>query len=128
MRHPGWPRACLLGGLGTFQEAPDDVSNCPLCGVGHPSFRHSMGCKLPMPTPMPIGSRSLSLCVGETVRIVVRRRSQAGQVGLGTLSGNAVGGVTRHEGSNSSRSGFLIQDKGFLVRLRPQHGSVAGPF
>jgi hypothetical protein len=60
----------------------------------------------PMPTPMPIGGRSQSVAVGLTVPFVFKRRSQTGPVGLRTLSGNAVGGVTRREGSNPSRSVF----------------------
>jgi Transposase IS116/IS110/IS902 family len=53
-----------------------------------------------MPTPMPIGSQSQSVAVGPMGRRVFSRRSQTGPVGSCTLSGNAVGGVTRHEGSN----------------------------
>src|SRR5450631_3195907 len=67
----------------------------------------------PMPTPMPTGGRSQSVAVALTVPFVFRRRSRAGPVGLRTLSGNAVGGVTRHEGSNPSRSGFRLSDKAF---------------
>src|ERR1019366_9640566 len=43
-------------------------------------------------------------------------------------TGNAVYRVTGIEGSNPSRSGFPLQYKGFRVRLRPQHGGLAGPF
>jgi hypothetical protein len=83
-----------------------------------------------MPTPMPIGSQSKSVAVGPMGRSVFRRRSQTGSVGLPTLSGNAVGGVIRHQGSNPSRSAFRLSGKGFglqtlrlLLRSRPMTGS-----
>jgi hypothetical protein len=64
-----------------------------------------------MPTPMPIGGRCQSVAVALTVPFVFSSRSQTGPVGSRTLFGNAVGGVTRHEGSNPSRSASL-QNKG----------------
>ena len=64
-----------------------------------------------MPTPMPIGSRSPSVAVGPLGLSVFSRQVQRAPVRVRTLSGNAVGGVTRHEGSNPSRSGFPLQCK-----------------
>src|ERR1017187_5248064 len=66
-----------------------------------------------MPTPMPTGGRIQSVTVGVTFPFVFRRRSQTGPVGLRTLSGNAVGGEPRHEGSNPSRSALPLADKAF---------------
>jgi hypothetical protein len=67
----------------------------------------------PMPTPMPIGGRSQSVAVALTVSFVFSSRSQTGPVGSRTLFGNAVYRVTGIEGSNPSRSGFRLQNKGF---------------
>jgi hypothetical protein len=91
------------------------------CGSANPEPRV-------MPTPMPIGSRSQSVAVGPMGRSVFGGRFQTVPARLRTLSGNAVGGETRHDGSNPSRSVLLIRDKGLRVRLQPQHGGLAEPF
>jgi hypothetical protein len=62
---------------------------------------------------MPIGSRNQSDPDGVTVSFVFSRRLQTGSVGSRTLSGNAVGGVTRHKGANPPPSGFPLQYKEF---------------
>ena len=66
-----------------------------------------------MPTLMPIGSQNQSVGVGPLGRSVFRRRSQTGPVRLRTLSGNAVGRETCHEGSNPSRSAFPLANNAF---------------
>jgi hypothetical protein len=67
----------------------------------------------PMPAPMPIRGHSQSVAVGLAFPFVFCRRSGTGPVASRTLSGNAVGGEIRHEGSNPSRSAFPLADKVF---------------
>jgi hypothetical protein len=82
-------------------------------------------------SPMPTGGRTQSVAVGLTFPFVFRSRFRTGPVGSRTLSGNAVGGETRHEGSNPSRSALRLWDKDYrlssgfsLHSARTRHGAA----
>jgi hypothetical protein len=84
-----------------------------------------------MPILMPIEGRNGSRPDGHAVPVRIQRRSQTEPVGARGLSGNAVSGVTRIEGSNPSRSAKNPCTVRLLgtrpLRLRDAIGQITAP-